>query len=190
MVSKSKMDVYIALIRGVNVGGKNKVPMAELRACLEKEGFSHVSTYLATGNVILASDKKATDIRALIETAVAGNFALDDGLVRVLVLTRDQFAAVVDNKPEGFGDEAKKYRYDALFLMDLEAGQAMSVVNPREGVDKAWPSEKVIYWQRLSSQLTKSRLSRIVGTPEYKYITVRSWNTAIRLLEKAERLAC
>ncbi|HUC20941.1 MAG TPA: hypothetical protein VMR98_05640, partial [Candidatus Polarisedimenticolaceae bacterium] len=66
--------------------------------------------------------------------------------------------------------------------------QAMSVFSPREGVDKVWPGDGVIYSQRLSSQRTKSRLSKIVGTPAYKSMTIRSWNTTTKLLKILEEL--
>ncbi len=188
IANKSEMRVHIALIRGVNVGGKNKVLMASLRECLEEGGFSNVSTYLASGNVILESDKNTNEISAQIEEALSENFELDDEIVRVLVLTHDQFKAVVDNKPAGFGEQPKEYHSDAIFLIELDSVQAMSVFKPREGVDKVWSGDGVIYSQRLSAQLTKSRLSRIIKTPEYKFMTIRSWNTTTKLLEKAERV--
>ena len=180
---KSKMNTHIALIRGINVGGKNKVPMAGLKECLEQLGFSNVSTYIASGNVILESDKGVDEIRDRIEGALPESFKLDDEIIRVLVLTRDQFQAVIDNKPEGFGEQPEKYHSDAIFLMGIDSAQAVSVFDPREGVDKVWPGDGVIYSQRLSSLRTKSRLSKIIGTPIYKSMTIRSLNTTTKLLE-------
>jgi uncharacterized protein (DUF1697 family) len=177
------MNTYLVLMRGVNVGGKNIVPMATLKAALEKTGFSTVSTYIASGNVILQSAKRSHQVKALIETALPESFALDDPLVKVLVLTRDQLQGVIDNKPKGFGERPAKYHSDAIFLMDIDADQAMSVFSPREGVDKIWPGDGVIYAQRLSAQRTKSRLNRIMGTPAYKSMTIRNWNTTTRLLD-------
>ena len=177
------MTTYLILLRGINVGGKNKVPMAGLKKCLEALGFSDVSTYIASGNVILKSDKHADAIQALVEKALPENFKLDSEIIRVLVLTRKQLQAVIENKPEGFGEEPGKYHSDAIFLMGIEAAQAMPVFAPREGVDKVWPGEGVIYSQRLSAQRTKSRLGKIVGTPVYPSMTIRNWNTTTKLLE-------
>lgn len=134
------------------------------------------------------ADMFRSEIGGQIEEALAKNFDLDDEVVRVIVLPRDEFKAVIENKPEGFGEQPKKYRSDAIFLIDLDSKQAISVFKPREGVDMVWAGDGVIYSQRLSSQLTKSRLSRIVVTPEYKFMTIRSWNTTTKLLEKAERV--
>ncbi len=176
------MDRYVILVRGINVGGKNKVPMAALRGCLEDLGFSDVSTHVASGNVILSSDKQAKRIKAEIEEALPGNFTLDRELIRVLVLSRDQLRAVIDSKPDGFGEQPKKYHSDAVFLIDIDSAEAMSVFDPREGVDEVWPGDGVIYSQRLSSQRTRSRLSKIVGTPAYQAMTIRSWTTTTKLL--------
>ncbi len=177
------MNTYVVLIRGINVGGKNKISMAALKTCLEELGFSEVSTYIASGNVIVKSRKGAAAVRAQIEKALPGNFKLDSELIKVLVLTQDQLQAIVDNKPEGFGEQPDKYQSDAIFLMDMEVAEALPVFNPREGVDQVWPGEGVIYSQRLSALVTKSRLPRIIGTPAYQSMTIRTWGTATKLLE-------
>jgi len=174
---------YVALLRGINVGGKNKVPMARLKKCLEELGFSNVSTFIASGNVILDSDKPTDKIKAKLEEALPECFKLDDEFIKVLVLTRNQLQAIIDNKPEGFGEQPEKYHSDAIFLMGIDSASAMPLFNPREGVDKVWPGDGVIYSQRLSSQRTKSRLSKIMATPAYKSMTIRNWSTTTKLLE-------
>ena len=182
------MNTYLILLRGINVGGKNKVSMTGLRKCLEELGFSNVSTYIASGNVILESDKRPDEIKAQIEQALPKRFKLDTELIKVLVLSRKQLQAVINNKPEGFGEQPAKYHSDAIFLMGIDAAQAMPVFDPREGVDNVWPGDGVIYSQRLSAQRTKSRLSKIVGTPAYQSMTIRSWNTTTKLLKILEEI--
>jgi uncharacterized protein (DUF1697 family) len=177
------MNSYVILLRGINVGGKNIVPMVGLRSCLEGLGFVNISTYIASGNVILQSDTLATEIEAQIEAALIRSFTLDSELIRVLALSLNQLQAVIDNKPEGFGDQPQTYHSDAIFLMGIAAAQAMPVFNPREGVDKVWPGDGVIYSQRLSAARTKSRLSKMMASPLYKSMTIRSWNTTITLLD-------
>lgn len=177
------MNTYVILMRGINVGGKNKIPMRELKLRLEEQGFAHVTTYIQSGNVILKSNLDAKTLAQEIETMLSKKFELDSPAIKVLVLARNQFQAVIDNKPEGFGEEPEKYHSDAIFLIDIDSAQAMPVFDPREGVDKVWSGDGVIYSQRLSSQRTKSRLSKIVGTPAYKSMTIRNWNTTTKLLE-------
>ena len=176
------MTSYVALLRGINVGGKNKVSMAELRGVLEKLGYTSVMTYINSGNVILKSEKDPDAIAREIEQAILANFALDSKLIRVHVLSYDELKAVVDNKPQGFGDEPTLYHSDAIFLIGFDVNEAMQVFDPREGIDKVWPGEGVIYSQRLSAERTKSRLGKIIGTKPYGSMTIRSWNTTTKLL--------
>jgi uncharacterized protein (DUF1697 family) len=177
------MTSYLVLLRGINVGGRNKVPMAELRSVLEDLGFENVSTYIASGNVFLDSDLSAAKVAAKIEDALPKRFKLHSELVRIGVLSKAELEAVVKRRPKGFGDEPAKYNSDAVFLMGIDPDEAMKVFSPREGVDTVWPGDGVIYSQRLSAQRTKSRLNRIVGTPVYASMTIRSWQTTLALLD-------
>lgn len=180
------MARYLVLLRGINVGGRNRVPMATLRTCLEELGFTDVSTYIASGNVLLSSTHGAVAIGPAIEDMLPQRFTLDTDIVRVKVLTRAQLRAVVDTRPTGFGDAPDTYHSDAIFLMGITSRKAMSVFSPREGVDEVWPGSGVIYSQRLSAQRTKSRLGKIVGTEPYRSMTIRSWRTTVRLLDLLE----
>ena len=180
------MTRYLVLLRGINVGGRNKVPMAALRELLESQGHTKVSTYIASGNVILTSDRSAAAIKRELEAALPKTFKLDSELVGVLVLTRAQLRRVVRDRPKGFGDQPDTYHSDAVFLMGIDARAAMNVFDPRPGVDEVWAGKGVIYSQRLSAQRTKSRLSKIVGTPAYQSMTIRSWATTLALLERME----
>lgn len=182
------MNTYIILLRGINVGGKNKVSMATLKLCLEELGFSNVSTYIASGNVILKSNKKPNAIKDQIEHALVQNFMLDSELIKVLVLTHAELKAMVENKPKGFGDQPDKCHSDVIFLIDISVDEAMPVFSPREGVDIVWPGDGIVYSQRLSSMRTKSRLNKIMGTSAYRSMTIRSWNTTTKLLKILEAL--
>jgi len=178
---------YLVLLRGINVGGKNKVPMAPLRALLEELGYSNVTTYIASGNVILSSDEAAAEVKRRIEAALPKAFRLDSELVAVLVLSRSQMRAVIDERPEGFGDRPETYHSDAIFMLGVDAATAMTVFDPRPGVDRVWPGNGVIYSERLSAERTKSRLGKIAGTPLYKSMTIRNWATTLALAERMER---
>ena len=180
------MTRYLLLLRGINVGGKNKVPMAALRELLESHGHAKVSTYIASGNVILSSDRSAAAIKRELEEALPKTFKLDSELIAVLVLTRAQLRAVVKDKPKGFGDHPDRYHSDAIFLMGIDSATAMEVFDPRPGVDRVWPGDGVIYSQRLSAERTKSRLNKAISTPLYKSMTIRSWATTLALLERME----
>lgn len=183
------MNTYVVLLRGINVGGKNKIPMAALRSCLQDLGFLDVQTYIASGNVLLRSAKSAAEVKAAIEKALPTYFTLDSELIKVLVLTREQLKTIVESKPKGFGEQPEIYYSDAIFLIGIDASQAMPIFSPKEGVDAIWPGNGVIYSQRLGAMRTKSRLSSIIGKPLYKSMTIRSWATTKQLLTLLDKLA-
>jgi uncharacterized protein (DUF1697 family) len=175
--------VYLALLRGINVGGKNKVPMAELKACFEELGCENVQTYIASGNVMFESTKSSAELTEEIQEALPKKFKLDSELIKILVLSREQFQKVIDQAPKGFGTEPGKYHSDAIFLMGIPSDEAIKVFDPREGVDRVWQGDLAIYSQRLSAQRTRSRLSKMMSSPLYKQMTIRSWETTAKLLE-------
>ena len=174
---------YLVLLRGINVGGKNPVPMAELRKLLEQLGYADVASYIASGNVVLRSDEEPARIKATIEEALPKAFKLHSEVVAVLVLSHAELRAIVRKKPAGFGEQPDTYHSDAIFLMGIDVPTAMEAFDPREGVDTVWRGDGVIYSQRLSAQRTKSRLNRIMSSPSYKSMTIRNWATTTALLE-------
>jgi uncharacterized protein (DUF1697 family) len=175
--------VYLALLRGINVGGKNKVPMAELKTCFEELGCENVRTYIASGNVMFESTRNSAELIKEIQEALPKRFKLDSELIKTLVLSREQLQQVIDQAPEGFGTDPGKYHSDAIFLMGIPSDEAIKIFTPREGVDKVWQGDLAIYSQRLSAQRTRSRLSAAMSSPLYKQMTIRSWQTTARLLE-------
>jgi uncharacterized protein (DUF1697 family) len=171
---------YLALLRGINVGGKNLVKMADLRAAFEELGFADVATYIQSGNVLFRAPKQASSELALqIERALSRRY---DAELKVVLLTSAQLRRVVDGAPKGFGGES--HRCDVIFLRKpLTVKKAFPLFETREGVDQAWPGNGVIYFSRLASKASGSRLSRIVALPEYKEMTIRSWSTTTKLNE-------
>jgi uncharacterized protein (DUF1697 family) len=180
---KAKTTTYVILMRGINVGGQNKIPMGKLKLFLEEQGFETVSTVMQSGNVILQSRLAAAPIARKIEKALPSAFTLDSSVIKVLALSTDQLQAVIDRRPKGFGDHATKYHSDAIFLMGIDSAKAMTAFDPREGVDTVWPGDGVIYSQRLSALRTKTRLNKMMASPLYKSMTIRSWGTTLKLLE-------
>jgi uncharacterized protein (DUF1697 family) len=174
---------YLVLLRGINVGGKNKLPMAALKAFLEGLGFEQVQTHIQSGNAIVQSSLSAVGIAGKIETELGAAFTLDSEIIKILVLSRSQLKAVVDNRPKGFGDAPDTYHSDAIFLMGLSPKEALTAFSPLEGVDTLWVGKGVIYSQRLSAKRTKSRLNRMMASPLYKSMTIRTWGTVIKLLD-------
>lgn len=176
------MPAYVALLRGINVGGKNIIRMADLRRCFEGMGFEGVRSYIQSGNVIFGAEE--TDRAALAEHIEAELSRTFDYGGQVVLRSHGEMAAIVAGAPEGFGSDKDAYRYDVIFLKEpLAAAEAMESVSAREGVDEAHAGDGVLYFSRLISRASQSHLSRIVGTPIYQNITIRNWNTTTRILQ-------
>lgn len=171
---------FVALLRGINVGGHNKVAMADLRAAFEAGGHTSVSTYIQSGNVLFSSEQPAGSLERALESLLEQRLGVP---LVVVVRSHRQLREVVRTAPDGFGAHPDRHHSDVVFLRSpLTSSQAMRVVELRDGVDRAWPGSGVLYFERLSERRTQSRMSRLVGTPEYRRMTIRNWNTTTKLL--------
>lgn len=172
---------YVALLRGINVGGNNLIKMADLKACFERHGYEDVTTYIQSGNVVFSSARAALpQLTERIQRMLAESF---DHEASVVLRTRSQMREIVEGAPEGFGAEPDRYRDDVIFLMPpLTAPTAMQSVRTRDGVDRAWAGPGVLYFSRLTARAAQSQLSRIVSMPIYPRMTIRNWNTTTKLL--------
>jgi uncharacterized protein (DUF1697 family) len=180
------MPRYVALLRGVNVGGKNAVPMPALKAAFEDAGFQDVATYIQSGNVLFTAPASGqADLARRIEQMIRKAFDHYDA--SVVLRSRSQMRAVVDRAPKGFGSEPSKYRYDVCFLKPgTTSKQVISGLPLKEGVDRIWAGTGVVYFSRLTSRASSSRLNRVASLPVYKQMTIRNWNTTTKLLELLE----
>jgi uncharacterized protein (DUF1697 family) len=174
---------YLALLRGINVGGKNLVKMADLRAAFESMGFDDVETYIASGNVLFrAPRQKGAELAARIESKLKREFGVE---LKIVLLTEANLAAVVKGAPRGFG--GSKHLSDVVFVRKpLTVKKAFAAVEMREGVDRAWPGRGVLYFSRLKAKATSSKLNKVASAPEYKDMTIRSWSSTTKLLALME----
>jgi uncharacterized protein (DUF1697 family) len=181
------VNVYVALLRGINVGGSNLIKMAALKACFEAQGLRDVATYIQSGNVLFTAGRSnQLVLTRQIEQALSTTFAYQS---RVVVRSFEQMKAIVEKAPQGFGGRPAAYRYDVIFLKDpLRADEAMKSVTAKPGVDRVSAGEGALYFSRLISKAAQSHLSRIVGKPQYQNMTIRNWNTTSKLHELMERV--
>jgi uncharacterized protein (DUF1697 family) len=172
---------YVALLRGINVGGNHLIRMTDLKACFEEQGMRDVATYIASGNVIFTAAARPPEIARRLEAAMAATF---DCRTSVMLRSLKEMQAIVARAPKGFGTQAAKHRYDVIFLNPpLTAGDAIAQVPTRPGVDQAHAGVGVLYFSRLIAKAAQSRLSRIASMPIYKQMTIRNWNTTTKLLQ-------
>ena len=175
------MARYVALLRGINVGGKNPIPMPALKAAFEENGFEDVRTYIQSGNVVFSTGTtKHAELTRRVERMLRKTFGHYEA--SVALRSRAQMRSIIERAPDGFGSEPTLYREDVIFLMPpLTARTVVGSVPIKEEVDRIWPGTGVLYFSRLTSRATQSRLSRIVSLPIYKSMTIRNWNTTTKL---------
>ncbi|GAB2486193.1 DUF1697 domain-containing protein [Alkalibacterium psychrotolerans] len=179
------MTNYVVLLRGINVGGKNKIKMADLKAVLTDAGFLHVQTYIQSGNLILHSKPDAERVQLKIEQLLLEKFELNSERLKVLALSTTVYQAV-EEAPNHFGksSDGKDYRYDVLFPINISVEKAMSDLPVREGIDTVWLGKHVIYYRRPGPShpdYTKSGLNRLPKKAVYQFLTLRNWKTTVKM---------
>jgi len=172
---------YIALLRGINVGGNNIIKMTDLKSCFEAMGFTGVSTYIQSGNVsFFSGERDKAKLTGKIEKELSERFTYSSLIVLKTYL---ELEAIVAGAPAGFGTSHGEYKYDVMFLREgLSASDLRTQIPLEEGVDQVWQGPGVIYFSRLGSRSSQSKMSRIITMSFYREITIRNWNTTLKLL--------
>jgi uncharacterized protein (DUF1697 family) len=192
------MASHVALLRGINVGGRNKVPMAELREVVASLGHTGVSTYIQSGNVLFSTgETDAGRLAAALEAAISERFGL---WASVVVLSRDELAQILAGNP--YRDEPNPRLVHVVFLnaepprdvLDhiAAAQEAAAAKGSRDTVQAA---SRVLYLHTPdgfgTSELAQVLLSRILSPPAKQKkqalaATARNWATATKLLSLCE----
>ena len=172
--------VYVALLRGINVGGKNKVDMKELKAAFEEAGMSSVRTYINSGNVIFSSSSRSRmRLSEVLESAIEQRFGFR---VPVLVRDRKNIKTVVEALPGDWVNDATM-KCDVMFLWDDVARASLVKELPiKPEIEDVKYAAGALIWRVDANLVTRSGLMKLAGTPLYKRMTVRNCNTARKLL--------
>jgi uncharacterized protein (DUF1697 family) len=188
------MSSHVALLRGINVGGRNKVGMAELREVVSSLGHDGVSTYIQSGNVLFSTAEQDTaKLAAGLEAAITGAFGLK---VSVVVVSRDELAQILDGNP--YASEPNPKLVHVVFLNaelppDLltritAAEQASAAKGSRDTITATGPALYVHTPDGFGTSELAQVLFRIIGTPAKAAVgaTARNWSTATKLLALCE----
>lgn len=180
------METYIALLRGVNVGGKNRVVMATLKESFEQHGFKNVVTYLNSGNVIFSSE--VTDILQLTdecEKLIEKEFKLT---IIVTIISAKALLTALEEIPKWWNAD-KESKHNVIFVIPPTTTEEViaSVGEAKAGYEKVAYHERVIFWSAPIKTFSKSRWSKIVGTKMYSRITIRNANTVNKLAELVQK---
>lgn len=176
------MSTYVALLRGINVGGKNAVPMGELRSLLTSLGHADVVTHIQSGNAVFGSARAGPEIAVELEERLEQAFGVR---VAVLLRTSTELADIAANNPF-LAPGADVSKLHAVFLADEPAPAAVSALDP----DRSPPDELAVRGRQIylrlpngagRTKLTVDHFERRLGTRA----TARNWRTVTKLLELA-----
>ena len=173
------MVEYVVLLRGINVGGTSRVPMAELRGHLS-ESFEDVRTYIASGNILLTSDGSVEAVAGAVDEIVHRHFDVTR-LVTTLALPADAYREVLAQAPPGFGSEPDVYRYDVGFYVGTDRDKVAPHLATHPDVDVVELGERAFYHRRVTALASRSRMSKIISSPVYPRLTLRNWRTTTTL---------
>jgi len=185
-MSTPDLCTYVALLRGINVGGHAIVPMARLKACFEALGLSDVITYINSGNVIFRT--RATDPRKLesrIEKALSDAFSLPIGtIVRSL---REIDELLCHLPPSWHGDTPRKC--NVIFLRHpIDRPDIVLGLKPKPGIEELHYYPGALLWSADTSNLGKSAMIKLSSNPTYKEMTVRILNTVRKVHALMQRV--
>jgi uncharacterized protein (DUF1697 family) len=178
--------IYVALLRGINVGGKNKIDMKLLKETFVRIGMKSVVTYINSGNVIFVDMQHTKlEITALLEKAISEDFQLE---IKVLVRNINDFDHVIKVIPKSWKND-KDMKCDVLFLWDEIDGESLlRELEIKPNIDTVIYAPGAILWAVDKRNVTKSGLLKLVGTSLYKSMTVRNVNTTRKLFEIMKEL--
>ena len=179
------MDRYVALLRGVNISGKNRVPMPELRQYCEELGFSDTVTFLNSGNIVFSSEeKREEELAGTVRNMIAERFGLD---VPVFVIRQADLIKILDAAPQWWGTEDKSI-YDNLIFVMPPSGSAHiceAIGAPSEGLEQIEVyDERTIFWSFDRKRYAKANWWKQTASDGIAgSLTIRTANTVRKAAE-------
>src|SRR5262249_3767651 len=172
---------YVALLRGINVGGKTLVKMAELKACVEKLGLSEVSTFIASGNVLFESEENdSAELESTIERALEKRFRVP---LKVVVLDRAAYGRIARAIPKEWVGDGSLRANVAFVRRGTDARKIVRDLRPDPEVEQVKAVNGAILWATKRDALNRSVMRKLIGGAAYKELTVRNLNTTLKLNE-------
>lgn len=179
--SKSRLTVFVALLRGVNVGGNNMISMRSLKESFETMGFANVSTYINSGNIIFQS--KEDDPRKLerkIEQMLSSDYQLDS---KVVIRSLPEMEKLVQALPRKWNDDSD-FRYNVVFLRhSIDSEKVLDELPWNSDVEEVLYRPGTLLWSLQASGGTRSKFAKLPSRKIYKDMTVRNLNTTRKLYD-------
>ena len=177
------MKRYIAFLRGINISGKNKVSMAELKQGFVRLDYTDVKTYLNSGNVIFSSDEADTiKTTSRIEEMIKNQFGLD---IPVFVISKEEIEDILYHAPDWWGDENKEIYDNLIFIMSPATFKDVydEIGEPKEGLEKIEEYKETVFWSFSRKDYQKTNWwPKTTNTNVSKKLTIRTANTVRKIV--------
>ena len=185
--SKSRFNVFVALLRGVNVGGNNMISMSSLKQSFEAMGFAQVTTYINSGNIVFKT--KQDDARKLeqqIEQMLSRDYELNS---KVVVRSLPEMAKLVKSLPRNW-DGDSGWRYNVIFLRHtIDSKKILSDLPVKSGIEEIVYRQGVLFWSVLASEASRTNMVKLPSRKIFQDMTVRNLNTTRKLYELMKKVA-
>jgi len=185
-MGKSSYNVFVALLRGVNVGGNNMIRMSSLKKSFEALGFNDVVTYINSGNIIFKS--KETDARKLeskIEKMLSKDYQLDS---RVVLRSLPEMEKLVKNLPRNWNDDSG-WRYNVIFLRHtIDSEKILAELEVKKDIEEVVYYPGALLWRAQISELTRTNMLKLSSRKMYQDMTIRNQNTTRKLYELMKKV--
>jgi uncharacterized protein (DUF1697 family) len=178
---KTSITTYVALLRGINVGGNNIISMSSLKASFENMGFKDVSTYINSGNIIFKTkEDDARELERNIEKMLLREYKLE---CKVVVRSFPDIAKLVKSLPKTWNAD-KLWKYNVIFLRySIDSKRILDSLHPKLGIEEVIYRPGVLLWSARMSDLSRSTMLKMSSQKIYQDMTVRSLNTTKKLFE-------
>lgn len=171
--------IYVALLRGINVGGNSKVEMSRLKTLFEKAGAQKVTTYINSGNIIFESSGPAEKLTVNLEKKIETEFGFN---VKVLIKSLTEMKSITKDLPDSWKNDTET-KCDVMFLWkDFDKKEVLNELISKPEIDNVKYSKGAILWFVKRKDVTRSGMLKLVGTKLYKQMTIRNCNTTRKLL--------
>jgi len=179
--SKSPPTVFVALLRGVNVGGNNMISMKSLKESFEVMGFINVSTYINSGNIIFQS--KEDDPRKLekkIEQMLSSDYQLES---KVVLRSLPEMEKLVKTLPQNWGDNSD-WRFNVIFLRhSIDSEKILDELPANSDIEEVLYRPGTLLWSVQASEANRSKFVKLSSRKNFKDMTVRNLNTTRKLYD-------
>lgn len=183
---RSSLNVFVALLRGVNVGGNNIISMRELKERFEEAGFEQVTTYINSGNVIFSS--KESDARKLenkIEQMLSKDFQLES---KVVIRSLAEMEQLVVSLPKSWPDP--DWRYNVMFLRHtIDSENILEELTAKGDHEQIAYRPGTVLWSVQASEINRTNMQKLSSRKIFRDMTVRNLNTTKKLCELMQKAA-